>query len=178
MLGQLLEQLPGLNIAAVSLGEFPDSLAAWFIWHGVKSYVNLWEGYEEFCTGMREVRMGNEYIAPRVQQVLDDFPEWPETFTHATKRQMEVLVLICNGFTPERIGETLHISRRTVNWHLLDLYRVFHTQNREELVRVAFTLKLVNRRDLLFYDRDKRTAPLPEWAAVKQKADRRIGEWS
>jgi hypothetical protein len=31
MAGRLLKRFPKLNIAAVSLGEFPDSLAVWFI---------------------------------------------------------------------------------------------------------------------------------------------------
>jgi hypothetical protein len=42
--GQMLKRFPKLNIAAVSMGEFPDILGAWFYFHGVKSYVNFLGG--------------------------------------------------------------------------------------------------------------------------------------
>jgi hypothetical protein len=41
MMGRLLKLFPKLNIAAVSIGEYPDDLAAWFIFYRVKSYVSL-----------------------------------------------------------------------------------------------------------------------------------------
>jgi DNA-binding CsgD family transcriptional regulator len=77
---------------------------------------------------------------------------------------MEVMIFICNGFIPERIGDIMHISRATVNWHLKGLYDTFHVKNREELVKTAFALKLVSDKDLIFYDREGKAGPLPEWA--------------
>ncbi|MDR1617002.1 MAG: LuxR C-terminal-related transcriptional regulator [Syntrophomonadaceae bacterium] len=172
MTGRLLKLFPDLTIAALNTSDFPDDLAVWFIWHGVKSYVNLLEGYEEFHQGLQEVRNGKEYIAPQVQKLMDDFSEWPETYDDVTKRQMEVLIMICNGYIPENIGDTLQISRRTVNWHLRDLYNIFHVKNREELVKVAFSLKLVTEKDLVFHDREHFNSPLPAWAAAKKKIER------
>jgi DNA-binding NarL/FixJ family response regulator len=177
MMGQLVKLFPKLNIAAVSLGEFPDSLAVWFIWHGVKSYVNLLEGLEEFYTGLEVIRQGKPYISANVQRLLDDFTEWPDTSNKVTRRQMEVLIMICNGFIPESIGATLHISRAAVNYHLDKLYRTFCVENREELIRTAFALKLVTDKDLVFYDRKKEVEPLPEWAAAKLKMNRITGRF-
>jgi DNA-binding NarL/FixJ family response regulator len=174
MVGRLKKLYPKLNIATINIHEFPDDLATWFIWHGAKSYVNIMEGYEEFHQGLQEIRKGNEYISPQVQKLIDDFPEWPETVEEVTKRQMEVLILICNGFIPERIGETLQISRRTVNWHLEDLYNIFHVKNREELIKTAFALKLVTEKDLIFCDREQKINTLPGWAEAKQKMNRKV----
>jgi hypothetical protein len=64
MAGRILKRFPELNIAAVSMGEFPDNLAVWFYFHGVKSYVNWQEGYEEFYRGLETVRQGGR-IFPR-----------------------------------------------------------------------------------------------------------------
>jgi DNA-binding NarL/FixJ family response regulator len=174
MMRRLLKSFPKLNIVVVNVGDFPDDLAAWFIWRGVKSYVNVGEGYEEFHLGLQEVRQGRPYISPNVQRLMDGFSEWPRTPNDVTRRQMEVLILICNGFIPDSIAGTLHVSRATVNWHLRELYNTFHTDNREELVKTAFTLKLVTDRDLIFYDREMVIDPLPEWAVIKQKINRRI----
>jgi DNA-binding NarL/FixJ family response regulator len=114
MMGQILKRFPKLNIAAISAYEYPDSIAAWFIFRGVKSYLNLLEGHEEFHHGLRMVLEGMEYISPQVKQMIDLFPEWPNTKNKATARLMEILVLLCNGFTAESIGKELHLSRKTV----------------------------------------------------------------
>jgi DNA-binding NarL/FixJ family response regulator len=171
MMGRLLKNFPKLNIAAVSLGEYPDSLAAWFIWHGVTSYISLLEGLEEFYFGMAEIRKGNAYISPSVRRLIDDFPEWPKTPDKITRRQMEVLLLICNGFSAEGIGKTLAVSRATVHFHLQELYHTFHVKNRETLIKTAFALKLVTDKDLVFYDRQP-DSDLPEWALIKRKIEK------
>lgn len=169
MMGLLLKTFPKLNMAAVSLGEFPDDLAAWFIWYGVKSYVNFWEGEEEFYHGLEEVRNGKPYIAPQVQRHINRLSVWPKTGNKVTDRHMAVLLLLCRGFSFESIGETLHISRNTVDWHAKELRRMFHVKNRDGLVSTAWELGLVTAKDMCFYERKKETGPLPEWAAVKRK---------
>jgi DNA-binding CsgD family transcriptional regulator len=172
MMGRLLKVFPKLNIAVVNVGGFPDELAVWFIWRHVKSYVNLHEGYEEFHRGLQEVRQGGAYVSPNVRRLMDDFSEWPKTADNVTDRQMEVLYLICNGFIAERIGATLHASRATVNYNLDRLYKAFHVGSREELIRMAFALKLVTDKDLIFYDRKTKIEGLPEWVVRKQRMNK------
>jgi DNA-binding NarL/FixJ family response regulator len=176
MMGRLLKTFPKLNMAAVSLGEFPDDLAAWFIFFDVNSYVNLWEGEEEFYYGLQEVRNGRPYIAPQVQRLIGQYNVWPDTKNKITNRHMAVLLLLCRGFSFENIGETLHISRNTVDWHAKELRRMFHVKNRDGLVSTAWELGLVSTKDMCFYDRKKETGPLPEWAAVKIGMGRRVSK--
>jgi DNA-binding NarL/FixJ family response regulator len=173
-MGQLHKRFPKLNIAAVSLHEFLDSLAAWFIWHGVKSYVNYWEGIEEFYQGLQAVREGKEYISPPVKELINLFPVWPQTYNDTTKRLLGVLVLLCNGFPAESIGAELQLSRKTVYNDMDRLYATFHVRNRDELVAKAWELQLVTEKDMRFFDRRGEPEPLPEWAAVKQKTNRGI----
>jgi DNA-binding CsgD family transcriptional regulator len=167
-MGELLKLFPKLNIAAVSLGEFPYEIAVWFIWHGVKSYLDFWEGEKEFYKGLEEVRNGNSYISPNVRRLLDLFPAWPDVEAKATKRHHEVLVLLCRGYLIQEIGSSLHISRNCVNAHLKHMYKIFHVRNREEMVSMAWELGLVTSRDC-FYRRKNDDWPLPEWAEVKRK---------
>jgi DNA-binding NarL/FixJ family response regulator len=172
MAGQILKRFPKLNIATVSLGEFPDYIAAWFHFHHVKSYVNLWEGYEEFYRGLQIVRQGGEYISPGAQREIERFSEWPDTNEETTKRLMEVLVLLCDGFSPKDIGASLQISRNAVTYHLKRLYRIFHVKNREGMVGMAWELGLITKSDRCFYVRKKEDGPLPAWAAVRM--DRKV----
>jgi len=173
MMGRLLKQFPKLNIAVVSLCEYPDDLAVWFIWHGVRSYINLLEGYEEFYNGLQEVKKGSAYISPAVQIIIDETPEWPETTMHPAKRQMEILLMIGNGFDAKRIGDTLHITKRTVQWHINELYRIFHAQNKEELIKTALCMDILTKNDLCFYGKRIRTGKLPAWAEIQQRINRR-----
>jgi DNA-binding NarL/FixJ family response regulator len=172
MTGELLERYPKLNVAVLSVHDYPDSLAACFIWHGVKSYVNLWEGYEEFHKGLQDVRQGKTYIAPNCRRRMEQAGEWPNAKTKITKRHQEILIFLCNGYYPENIGELMHITRRTVNTHLRDMYKMFHVKSREEMVAFAWGLDLVTKKDLRFIDRKEQEKPLPEWAAVRQRMNK------
>jgi len=148
-IGELLKLYPKLNIAVVSLHDFPLSNAPWFIWEGAKSYLHLWEGYVEFKRGFQLVREGKPYIAPKVQSLIDQCEEWPDTNNKMTKRQKECLVMLCCGLTKDQIGEALNVSRRTVSSHLNSLYAAFHVHNRTEMVALAWEMELVTPREPL-----------------------------
>ena len=170
--GELIKLFPKLNIAVVSVHDFPVSRAPWFIWEGAKSYLSLWEGYGEFQRGLRIVQEGGQYISPKVQHLIDHCEEWPDTKSRMTKRRKECLVMLCCGLIPLQIGEILHISKSTVDRHLDGLYRAFHAGSREEMVALAWEMGLVTPKDIRLYNKKKERLPLPEWAAVKRKCDR------
>jgi DNA-binding NarL/FixJ family response regulator len=96
----------------------------------------MWEGYE-FQRGLQIVWKGGQYISPKVQKLIDHFQEWPDTRNKMTKRQKECLVMLCCGCSADQIGETLHISRKTVYNHLNSLYSAFHAGNRAEMFALA-----------------------------------------
>jgi DNA-binding NarL/FixJ family response regulator len=172
MMGQLLQRFPKLNIAAVSLHEYPASVAAWFVFHGVKSYLAAWEGLEEFHRGLRIVRDGGEYVSPRVKGLIDLLPEWPDTKGRATPRLMETLALLCNGFAAESIGKELHLSRKTVYNDMDRLCGVFNVKGRDQLVARAWELGLVTAQDMRFLDRRQEKEALPEWANTQIRMNR------
>jgi DNA-binding NarL/FixJ family response regulator len=176
-IGELVKLFPKINIAVVSLHDYPLSDAPWFIWHGAKSYLSLWEGYDEFRCGLQIVREGGEYISPKVQKILEQFDEQPDTKDKITRRQKECLIMLCCGMIPVQIGEALHITRKTVYRHLDSLYRAFHVGSREEMIALAWEMELVTTKDIRFYNRKKERMTLfdcdwPEWARYKKRCDR------
>jgi DNA-binding NarL/FixJ family response regulator len=172
MIKRLLKRFSYLNIAVINIKGYPVKSAPFFIWRGANSYVDFGEGWDEFKFGMEEVRKGNTYISPAVKKIIDSV-EWPQLNDKACKRQMEVLIFLCNGIKPEEIGEMLHVKKRTVDWHIEELFKVFDVDNREELISIAFCTKTVTEDDISFYDRKEKRKLLPEWAEVKQKIARR-----
>jgi len=171
-IGEMIKLFPKLNIAVVSVHDFPLSRAPWFIWEGAKSYLSLWEGYKEFQLGLRFVREGKQYISPKVQKLIDHCEEYPDTTRNKmTKRQKECLVMLCCGCSIEQIAEALYVSRKTVYNHLNSLYSVFHAGSRAEMVALAWEMGLITTKDIRLYNKKKERLPLPEWAAMKLKCD-------
>jgi DNA-binding NarL/FixJ family response regulator len=174
MMGQLLKSFPNLNIAAINVHRFPDRLAPYFIWFGVKSYVNIQEGLDEFYFGLQEVRQGHSYIAPHIRELIENC-EWPELNDKEDRRQLEVLIFLCNGIKPQEIGEKLQVSKRTVEWHIEELFKVFGVHSRETLISMAFYLDVVTKDDLRFFDRKVvKARPLPKWTVIKKMCNEQI----
>jgi len=170
MVGEMHKLFPDKNMAVISLRDYPMRLAPWFIWHGAKSYVDLWEGYDEFHHGLRIVRDGGKYVSPKVKKIIDSEEEWPDTTNKVfTKRMQESLILLCCGYKSEEIGEELHIARKTVNRHLDRLYDIFHADNREEMVSIAWELELVTKEDIRFHRERPYNFKLPEWAVISKR---------
>jgi DNA-binding NarL/FixJ family response regulator len=172
--GDLIKLFPKLNIAVVSVDDFPASRAPDFIWEGAKSYLSLWEGKKEFYSGLQIIREGKSYISPKVQKLRDQFDEVPDTKNKMTRRQKECLIMLCCGLIPAQIGEALGKSKRTIDNHLNSLYRIFHVGNCREMIALAWEMGLVTIKDVQFHNRkkEKKQRQLPEWAVVKQKCDR------
>jgi two-component system invasion response regulator UvrY len=162
MMGQLLRQFPKLNIAAISVCHYPADLAMHFIVNGAKSYVNFLEGPDEFYRGLKETREGKNYISPQVQERIEIRREMPPPATDLTPRQIEVVRLLCNGFSGYEIADVLHISKRTVDTHKTDVYTLLNVRNENELIRVALYQKIISMDELVFFGSNFQLNPRPE----------------
>ena len=63
---------------------------------------------------------------------------------HLTQREQDVLGWLVDGLSNVQIGESLHLSPRTVEKYVSSLLRKTTTNNRAELVRFAMERGLVN----------------------------------
>jgi DNA-binding NarL/FixJ family response regulator len=165
MLGKLIKTFPGLNIAAVSVfHKIPDDLAMWFIYNGVRSYINFFEGTDEFYRGLNRVRIGEGYISPGVLKRMGMRRELSEPAGNITSRQMEMIRLICNGFTGQEISAVLAIAEDTVYVQKRKIYTCLNIRNENELIRVALYHGWIKLDELCFYGGDYTLHPLPDKA--------------
>jgi len=177
MVGLLHKNFPKIKITAVTLlDDFPDNMAVWFIMHGAKSYINLADGLDKFSDGIKKILNGGDYISPSVKRIIDGLDEWPVCRLDVTKRQKEILFMICNGTTKEKMCEKLNISMYTIYYHISDLFNIFHVNTREELIRTAYCLDIVKKNNLGFKENKKVTASLPDWARVQMKINKAWGK--
>jgi DNA-binding NarL/FixJ family response regulator len=157
MISKLIKQFPDIIFAVISVSEYPADLAAGFIANGVKSYVSYWDGEDQFYKGLERVRDGKEFISYSVQERLEMRGEMPETVGRLTKRELEIVRLLCNGFKTSEIMEVLHISEPTVNNHKAAIYPKLNVRNVNEIIRTALTTKIVTLDELIFNGRDQKT---------------------
>ncbi len=60
-----------------------------------------------------------------------------------TKREVEVLNLIGQGFSSKHTAERLYVSKRTVDFHLANIYEKLKVTNRMQAYNVATTLGFI-----------------------------------
>jgi DNA-binding NarL/FixJ family response regulator len=163
MMGELLKIFPQLNIAAVSVFcKIPDDLALWFIYNGVKSYINFFEGPDEFYAGLNMVREGRAYISPGVRKRMNMRQESGAPAGNITARQMEIIRLLCNGFTGHEICGVLAISEATLYVQKTKLYTNLNVRNENELIRAALRCGWIKLDELRFFGREYTLNPIPE----------------
>ena len=62
---------------------------------------------------------------------------------HLTKREMEVLALVVEGKSSKEVAEDLYVSKRTVDFHLANIYEKLQVSNRVQAFRRATSLGLI-----------------------------------
>ncbi len=59
-----------------------------------------------------------------------------------TERQTEVLRLVASGLTYKEVGVQLALSAHTVRYHMSEIMRILHLENRSQIIAYAGKLKL------------------------------------
>jgi len=60
-----------------------------------------------------------------------------EEKTRLTPRQMEVLTLVAQGLTYKEVGAALYLSERTVKYHMGQILKRLHLENRAQVIAYA-----------------------------------------
>ncbi|MHB1462949.1 MAG: helix-turn-helix domain-containing protein [Armatimonadota bacterium] len=60
-----------------------------------------------------------------------------------TKREVEVLMLIIDGRSSKEVAQQLFVSKRTVDFHLANVYHKLNVTNRVQAFRRAANLGLI-----------------------------------
>ncbi|MCL2478301.1 MAG: response regulator transcription factor [Treponema sp.] len=174
MMADLHKQFPKQNFAAISVTSFPAERAKDFIINGARSYVNLWEGPEQFYEGLENIREGREYISPEVQRHMDGLKTFPEPSKELTAVQTEITRFLANGFKGREIADVMGISERTVDTHKTNIFAALKARNETELIRMALFLGIIKPDELNLYGDNWAANHKPRKKANAQKTQRRI----
>jgi len=162
LMGELRKKFPDINMAALCLGEYPPDIAMYFILNGINSYINSFEGMEQFYYGLGEIAKGKNYVSPKVLEMIKLRREYPEPAGKITKRHREIIRLVCCGFGDMEIAEIMAIAKSTVKNHKTEVYTTLNVRNAIELIRAALTLEIIKLEELYFYPKDLTLNPIPD----------------
>lgn len=70
-------------------------------------------------------------------------PEGVHRAIRLTKREIEVLTLIAQGHSSKEAADALYVSKRTVDFHLANIYDKLQVNNRVQAFRAATRLGLI-----------------------------------
>lgn len=110
---------------------------------GANGYVLKTASPREIIRAVRDVHAGNSALdASILQKMMAQVATGskPQPFEELTDREMEVLVLVAQGYTNKAIGVQLGISDRTVQGHLAHIFNKLQAGSRTEAVMRAVSL--------------------------------------
>ncbi len=147
-------RMPGLDglkiVAAVSrealrtkvilLTGYEDSTAAYqALAAGASGYVSKTSDNTELCDSIVAAARGETVIAPQFAAGIATEIQMRETSDRPalTEREAEVLKLLAEGRTAQKIGDELHLSEATIKTHLHNLYEKLSVSDRAAAVATA-----------------------------------------
>ena len=118
---------------------------------GASGYILKDSPKEELLRAIREVGVGGRYFAAEVSQLMvssyvnkvGDFTEKKRKSSGLTNRELEIIKLLSDGLSNQKIAEELSISHRTVDTHRTNIMQKVKVKNVAELVKYAIKNKLI-----------------------------------
>lgn len=118
---------------------------------GAAGYILKDSPKDELIRAIKEVAGGGKYFASEVSQLMvssyvtkaGDFTDKRKKNTGLTNREVEIIRLLSDGLSNQKIAAQLGISHRTVDTHRTNIMQKVKVKNVAELVKYAIVNKLI-----------------------------------
>ena len=138
----LRRAMPSVQVVMLTVYEDNDKIFK-ALRAGARGYLLKRAGMEpgRLLEAIREVKAGgapmNSAIARKVVEAFQEPAETGGIFEPLSRREKEVLELLCRGYANKEIGDSLHLSIETVRDYLKSIYDKLHVRSRTEAVLKA-----------------------------------------
>lgn len=140
------QRYPGLKIITLSMYGEEDYYYK-MVNAGVKGFVLKNSDIKEVKTALDVVYDGGSFFSAELLQTLVNSLKYSaksnEFHTELSEREMEILILICQGMSNQEIADKLFISKRTVDKHRANILEKSESKNTAQLVVYAIKNRLV-----------------------------------
>ena len=111
---------------------------------GINGYILKGSGISDLVRAVKTVVKGNAYFSPEVSKYLLKLSKKGlKEVDGLTQRELEVLKLVCEGYTSQQIALKLGISVKTVETHRSNIMNKLGVFSIAELVRYAIKKGLI-----------------------------------
>jgi DNA-binding NarL/FixJ family response regulator len=137
------QQLP---VKVIMLTTYNDKEIITELLHtGVAGYVLKNAGRQELVAAIKKVAEGGNFFSAEIADIIiNGLDEQKQTAAILlTEREKEIVQLLAQEFTNDKIASQLHISYRTVETHRKNIMQKTGAHNLAGLLRYAFAEKLI-----------------------------------
>lgn len=144
---RLFKTHPHVKVIAVTALS-ADVISTKILQLGAKGYLTKEASIEEMANAIRIVGQGGRYISAKIAQKmainsLAGFTN-KSPFELLSEREMQVALMITNGFTVQHISTTLFLSTKTINGYRYRIFAKLGIQNDVELTFLAIQHGIIN----------------------------------
>jgi DNA-binding NarL/FixJ family response regulator len=132
---RLLAEEPDLGILLYSGVEDPEALSE-ALNSGVQGFALKAGAPEELMGALRAVAEGDTWVDPRLARLVSTRPE-TSCLAKLTAREREVLDLLAEGLSGEKIARRLFVSPETVRTHIRNAMEKLEAHTRSHAVAIA-----------------------------------------
>jgi DNA-binding NarL/FixJ family response regulator len=140
-------ELPDIQIVMLTMSAAEENLFE-AIKSGANGYLLKTQDTEEFFQLLLGMANGEAPLSPGLAaKILKEFERGPEVGEDAapereveaglSPRQVEVLTLVASGLTYKEVGARLHLTERTIKYHMGEIIRTLHMENRAQVIAYA-----------------------------------------
>jgi len=147
----VLEEISGINskVRTMITGNyFEISDIRKLFEKGIVGYFDRDTTLEEFLIAVKQIKQGGIYVCNSAKERMINFisnqtQEKKQSIEQLTKREVEVMKLICEGHSSKMISEKLFISVNTVETHRKKILMKFNVKNSIGIVKYAVENKML-----------------------------------
>lgn len=112
---------------------------------GIKGYLNKTCDSDELIYAINKVLKGSTYFSNEIftNSFPDDISDIEKT-SSISKREHEIIRLICDGDSNKKIADKLFISHKTVDTHRTNIMQKLDVHNIAELIRFCYRNNILN----------------------------------
>lgn len=156
-----MPEMDGIQASTIAMKEYPNLKIICLSSHGDEIY--YYKMIKAGVSGFLQKKSGKDELEQAIDKVAYGMNYFPDNILrnilfrvsntgeeslkneaiNLTKREKEILLLICQGYSNNEIGDTLFISPKTVDNHRTNLLSKTGTRNSANLVMYAIKNKLI-----------------------------------